>query len=269
MIDYIPFYLIWFDLGSFDLLSTLAHCGVHAYIQIRKYWNWIQSISLNQRPWSIIESCRCIRNGRVCGGLSIKTAFSTDVPSIMHRKSPSSPSRLRNFSNEQCVGKEYRLESVIEVSSRVLQLSCSSTVFASCPRIVLQPTRPRSKQPRPALLISSSHFRGIYTAARCNDVNLRTWSLIPIFVCDPWSFISADFDPCPTKTRLSMGECLSQKTWSVSAILEYSKNYCYGLKLFFWSKSTIFVRENKRGDHKKWKEIRPLLNPFFSNIVFF
>ena len=154
--------LIWLHLGSFDLLSTLAHCGVHAYIQIRKYWNWIQSISLNQRPWSIIESCRCIWNGRVCGGSSIKTAFSTDVPSIMHRKSPS-PSRLRNFSNEQCVGKEYRLESVIEVSSRVLQLSCSSTVFASCPRIVLQPTRPRSKQPRPALLISSSHFRGIYT----------------------------------------------------------------------------------------------------------
>ena len=98
-IDYIPFYLIWFDLGSFDLLSTLAHCGVHACIEIRKYWNWIQSISLNQRPWSIIESCRCIRNGRVCGGSSIKTAFSTDVPSIMHRKSPS-PSRLRNFSNE-------------------------------------------------------------------------------------------------------------------------------------------------------------------------
>ena len=177
------FDLIWFDLGSFDLLSTLAHCGVHAYVQIRKYWNWIQSISLNQRPWSIIESCRCIRNGRVCGGLSIKTAFSTDVPSIMHRKSPSSPSRLRNFSNEQCVGKEYRLESVIEVSSRVLQLSCSSTVFASCPRIVLQPTRPRWKQPRPALLISSSHFRGIYTAARCND-----WSqfLRSILEHDPW-----------------------------------------------------------------------------------
>ena len=56
-----------------------------AHIQIRKHWDWIQSISLNLRPLSIIESCRCIGNGGACSWIVDKNCISTGRVSIMHR----------------------------------------------------------------------------------------------------------------------------------------------------------------------------------------
>ena len=83
---------------SVQLTSLLG-----AHIQIRKHWDWIQSVSLNLRPWSIIEPCRCIWNGRaLAAGLSIKTAFSTNVASIMHWfvQKKSKPLQTRSSSSQ-------------------------------------------------------------------------------------------------------------------------------------------------------------------------